>query len=48
MQLPNEREPHEAGIGDAPRDTAPFRENIRQAVLRNEVIGPFERCIDCK
>jgi len=48
VELANERDPDERGprdaSGDSPRDSM----DIRDGMLREEIIRPFHRCIDRK
>jgi hypothetical protein len=48
MEIAREREVEQRRVWDAPGDTSPSGEDIRDVVVREEVVHPFPRCIDRK
>jgi hypothetical protein len=48
MKFSNERDPHEGGPRDAPSDATSTGANLRDDVMRDQVVGPLHGCVDRK
>jgi hypothetical protein len=48
MELPSEREVQEGRVGDPARHAASCAGDSLDVVLREDVVGPLDGCVDCK
>jgi hypothetical protein len=48
MEIPREREMQQRRMRDAPSHASPSDEDIRDVVVRQDVVDPFARCTDRK
>jgi hypothetical protein len=48
MELPNERQPYERGMGDLSRDPSSPSDYVGHRVLGEDVVDPLLRGINCK
>jgi hypothetical protein len=48
MEIARERQVEQRRVWDAPGNASPSDEDIRDLVVREEVVHPFARCVDRK